>query len=259
MPDIVGQRRASESRFRFMLSGLSSTPNQTADQLLEKFSTGSARQRRTLIPTIEKRAEELAALGPAALAGFDPEGDDWAAGWLLQVFQRHQPQVLPSLLGSSSGWFTAPSAVGIDYTPLQRDLLAEQFEDADRFTSRVLRELAGPEAERRGYVYFSEVAPMQGLDLITLDRLWTAYSQGRFGFTSQARLLSALDGRYERLWPRIGWKEDGVWTRYPSAFTWSLKAPEGHMPLINQLRGVRLMDALLNHPALVSRQQKAAA
>ena len=35
---------------------------------------------------------------------------------------------------------------------------------------------------------------------------------------------------------------------------WSLEAPEGHMPLVNQLRGVRLMDALLNHPALQQRR-----
>jgi hypothetical protein len=27
------------------------------------------------------------------------------------------------------------------------------------------------------------------------------------------------------------------------------------MPLVNQLRGVRLMDALLNHPALLQRSQ----
>ena len=48
-------------------------------------------------------------------------------------------------------------------------------------------------------------------------------------------------------------KRDGVWTRYPSAFTWSMEAPEGHMPLVNQLRGVRLMDALLQHPSLRAR------
>ena len=237
-----------------MLSGLSSTTNLSVEQLLERFSSGSLRQRRSLIPTIENRADELAALGTAVMDGFDPEGDDWAAGWLLQVFQRQQPQALLPLLGSSSGWFSAPSAVGIDYSPLQRDLLAEQFEDADRFTSRILRQLAGEEAERRGYVYFSEVPPMQAQDLITLDRLWTAYSQGRFGFTAQARLLAALNGRYDRLWPRIGWKQEGVWTRYPGSFNWTMSAPEGHMPLVNQLRGVRLMDSLLNHPALVSRR-----
>lgn len=31
-------------------------------------------------------------------------------------------------------------------------------------------------------------------------------------------------------------EKDGYWTRYPSSFSWSLEAPEGHMPLINQLR-----------------------
>ena len=94
---------------------------------------------------------------------------------------------------------------------------------------------------------------MEGVDLCTLDRLWVAYSQGRFGFTVQARLLKALDGRYDRLWPRIGWKIDGAWTRYPGAFQWAMEAPEGHMPLVNQLRGVRLMDALLSHPGLQPR------
>jgi hypothetical protein len=98
------------------------------------------------------------------------------------------------------------------------------------------------------------VLSIRGLDLVTIDRLWIAYSQGRFGFTVQARLLATVNGRYDKLWPRIGWKKEGVWTRYPRAFDWSLKAPEGHMPLINQLRGVRLIDALLNHPSLVARQ-----
>jgi hypothetical protein len=104
-------------------------------------------------------------------------------------------------------------------------------------------------------VYFSEVAAMPGLDLQSLDRLWLAYSLGRFGFSVQGRLLRLCDDRWERLWPRLGWKRDGVWTRYPAAFTWSLEAPEGHMPLINQLRGVRLMDALLHHPAVLERTE----
>ena len=72
-----------------------------------------------------------------------------------------------------------------------------------------------------------------------------------------ARLLKGFDGDYVKLWPRIGWKLDGVWTRYPGAFTWSLDAPEGHMPLINQLRGVRLMDSLLNHPDLMRHRDEA--
>ena len=238
-----------------MLSGSSPPSVLSTEQLLDRFASGSARQRRGLIATVESRAADLAALKGDLLERFDRQGDDWAVGWILQVLQRHQPGELSVLLATwPDGWFQTDSAVGIDYAPLQRDLLQENFEAADRFTSAVLRQLAGSQAEQRGYVYFSEVPAMAGADLTSLDRLWCAYSQGRFGFTVQARLLEALDGRYEQLWPRIGWKDDGVWTRYPGAFTWSLKAPEGHMPLVNQLRGVRLMDALLNHPALLARR-----
>ncbi len=209
-----------------------------------------------MISVIETRAAEIAGLGPSVLASFDPEGDQWQAGWILQVFQRHQPEALKIIIDNQSkGWFTCFSSAGIDYEPLQGNLLAENFEEADRFTSSVLRKLAGKSAEKRGYVYFSEVSSLPELDLITLDRLWIAYSLGKFGFSVQARILDSLDGRYDRLWPRIGWKADGVWTRYPGSFDWSLKAPDGHMPLVNQLRGVRLMDSLLNHPALLSRRQ----
>lgn len=237
-----------------MLSGLSSSSDLSVDQLLEKFSSGSLRQKRSLIPAVEKAADQLAAMGASALASFDREGDDWAAGWILQILNRHQPAALSPLLDASGGWFSTGSESDLDYSTLQQALLEERFEEADRLTSAFLRQLAGKQAEQRGYVYFSEVLSIRGLDLVTIDRLWIAYSQGRFGFTVQARLLATVNGRYDKLWPRIGWKKEGVWTRYPRAFDWSLKAPEGHMPLINQLRGVRLIDALLNHPSLVARQ-----
>ena len=94
---------------------------------------------------------------------------------------------------------------------------------------------------------------MSALDLKTIDRLWTIYSNGRFGFSTQAKILKSVGKKYELLWPKIGWKKDGLWTRYPTSFLWSLSAPDGHMPLINQLRGVRLMDSILRHPAIAER------
>ncbi len=242
-------------RLLFMPSENPHSSNISIEELLEQFSSGSSRKRRGLIKSVESRAEELSAIGAEALTSFHPSGEDWAAGWILQVLKRHKPDSLIGLLSDDSkGWFDTPSEVGVDYASFQNALLSECFEEADRFTSAVLRQLAGPAAESRGYVYFSEVQSMPGLDLCTLDRLWIAYSHGRFGFTVQARLLDSLGGRYDRLWPRIGWKNEGIWTRYPKAFNWSISAPEGHMPLINQLRGIRLMDAVLTHPSLVSRR-----
>ena len=236
-----------------MLSGRPPTKQLGIDQLLDRLVSGSARQKRSTASLLEQVAEQLSAQAGSALQAYSPEGDDWGAGWILQILQRHHPEALETIPGVSGGWFQMPSSCGIDYADLQLALLREEFEEADRLTSCALRRLAGDQAVQRGYVYFSEVPPMEALDLTTIDRLWIAYSQGRFGFTVQARLLSALGGRYDRLWPRIGWKKDGVWTRYPGSFQWSMDAPEGHMPLVNQLRGVRLMDALLQHPGLASR------
>ncbi len=238
-----------------MSSDQSQSTHISIEELLEQFSNGSSRKRRGLIKSIESRSLDIASLGTKALSSFDPEGDDWAAGWILQVLKRHQPQAISTILSDSSGWFKTHSQQEINYSSLQNHLLSESFEEADRFTSSKLRQLAGPAAEERGYVYFSEVESIAEIDLVTLDRLWNAYSQGRFGFSVQARLLDSLGGRYDRLWPRIGWKIDGIWTRYPSAFNWSIEAPEGHMPLVNQLRGVRLMDALLSHRALITRRE----
>ena len=235
-----------------MSSATPGSSKMTIEELIDQFSSSSSRKRKTFLPTLEKRVQEISNLGPKALSSFDSNGDDWGAGWILQIVNKDFPEAL-STFTSSSSWFTTPSSVGINYAPLQKHLLSQSFEEADRFTSAILRKLAGEGAENRGYVYFSEVKSIPDLDLTTIDRLWTAFSQGKFGFSKQACLLKALNGSYEMLWPRIGWKKDGIWTRYPGSFNWSIDAPEGHMPLINQLRGVRLIDALLNHPALVSR------
>ncbi len=239
-----------------MLSGPPVTSTARADQLLERFLSGSTRQRRSLLAQIEQRRSELLPLIPDQLDRLDATGDDWAAGLLVQLLLA-EGQAEPFLARHPTGWLAVGSAAGLDYAPLQQHLMRQQFEDADRLTSTMLRQLAGPAAEQRGYVFYSEVAPIPPVDLESLDRLWICYSRGRFGFSVQGRLLQACNGAWERLWPRLGWKQEGRWTRYPGSFTWSLEAPEGHMPLVNQLRGVRLMDALLHHPAIVQRSQAA--
>ena len=238
-----------------MLSGPPVTRTARADQLLERFLSGSSRQRRGLLVQLEERRSELLPLLPAGLEGLDATGDDWCAGTLIQWIVNADDVALRQafLERHPDGWLMAGSAGGIDYRPLQQHLMQLEYEDADRLTSEILRQLAGPDAVKRGYVFYSEVAAMPSVDLESLDRLWLVYSQGRFGFSVQGRLLRACGGQWERLWPRLGWKHEGRWTRYPGGFTWSLSAPEGHMPLVNQLRGVRLMDALLTHPALATR------
>ena len=84
-----------------MLSGSTPATKLSIDQLLDRFAKGTPRQRRPLIKQIETRADELAEVGPDLLSGFDPAGDDWAAGWILQVLQRHHPDAVTALIPSS--------------------------------------------------------------------------------------------------------------------------------------------------------------
>ena len=222
--------------------------------VLEEFSNSSLRKKRSLVNEVEKRVDEIVELDLMKLDIFDPNKDNWAAGWIFQVLNRHRRDKLEQFLGSKlNKFFNAPSSRSIDYSELEKYLLEEKYEDADRFTSACLRKLAGKSAESRGYVYFSEVENIPEEDLSSMDKLWIIFSQGKFGFSIQSRILKSVGGRYELMWPKIGWKIEGVWTRYPTSFDWSINAPDGHMPLVNQLRGIRLMDSLLKHPGVRSR------
>ena len=224
--------------------------NATLD-LIKKFVDSNQRKRINSLTQIESEVENIFNLGPSLFDIFDNDGDDWAAGWILQVLKKFKPEFFEN--SKFNNWFNTYSDIDINYEELQLMLVEQKFEDADRLTSSYLRKLAGKLAEKRGYVFYSEVKNMSGIDLETIDRLWTIYSTGRFGFSIQAKILKSVGKKYELMWPKIGWKKEGLWTRYPGSFRWSLEAPDGHMPLINQLRGVRLMDSILRHPAIAER------
>lgn len=142
---------------------------------------------------------------------------------------------------------------GIDYSLLQQLLSEQNFQAADQLTLQKLCELAGPGAVQRKWIYFTEVEGFPVTDLRTLDHLWLTYSNHRFGFSVQRELWLSVGKNWEKFWPKIGWKAGNNWTRYPHEFTWDLSAPKGHLPLSNQLRGVRVIAALLAHPAWTQR------
>jgi hypothetical protein len=201
---------------------------------------------------------ELLALGQAGIevltATLLERGDRPAEildGKVVQVLYATGQEELQRQLADRwpQGRVATPSALDIDYGPLQALLVQQNFEEADRLTLAKLCELAGPIAVKRKWVYFTEVEQFPAIDLQTIDRLWQVYSEGKFGFSVQRRLWLSLGQNWDKLWPRLAWKDDNVWTRYPGGFMWDLSAPDGHLPLSNQLRGVRMMAALLTHPA----------
>ncbi|MEN9227727.1 MAG: GUN4 domain-containing protein [Gloeomargarita sp. HHBFW_bins_205] len=139
------------------------------------------------------------------------------------------------------------SSQGVNYQPLLELLLAEQWQAADTWTRQQLCQLAG--VEGRVWLYFTEVRRLPVVDLQTLDALWRLYSLGRFGFRVQRQIWLGCGRNWEKFWQAIGWYKGDTWPRYPEEFIWSVNAPAGHLPLWDQKRGVRALEALLLHPA----------
>ncbi|WP_026734443.1 GUN4 domain-containing protein [Fischerella sp. PCC 9605] len=175
----------------------------------------------------------------------------WVDGKAYQVLHNSDlPQVKEFLRTHfPQGVVPLQSECGIDYSPLQQLLATQDFQAADRITLQKMCEIAGTEAIKRKWLYFTEVDNFPVTDLQTINKLWLVHSEGKFGFSVQREIWLGLGKNWDNLWVKIGWKKGNNWTRYPQEFTWDLSAPRGHLPLSNQLRGVRVIASLLSHPA----------
>ncbi len=96
-------------------------------------------------------------------------------------------------------------------------------------------------------------------DLITVDSLWKAASNGKFGYSVQREIFTQSHRRWGKFFKQIDWTvgENNVYRKWPMEFIYTADAAKGHLPLTNALRGTQLFEALLNHPAW-EQQQKAA-
>ncbi len=165
------------------------------------------------------------------------------------IYSANTPQTQEFLAANfPNGVVPLKSERDIDYQPLQQLLARQDFQGADILTIQKLCELAGEAAVQRKWLYFTEVESFPSTDLYTLDRLWLINSEGKFGFSVQRKIWLSVGKDFAQLWSKIGWKSDNNWTRYPQEFTWSLDAPQGHLPLSNQLRGVRVIASIFAHP-----------
>lgn len=95
----------------------------------------------------------------------------------------------------------------MDYVPLANMLLVGDFKGADQFTRDALIKIAGAAAQKRGYVYFTEVKSLPKADMATIEKLWLKYSKGKFGFTVQKAVWkqASVGGDFERFCRKIGW------------------------------------------------------
>eukprot|EP00877_Chromochloris_zofingiensis_P007130 jgi/Chrzof1/2670/Cz11g24180.t1_GUN4[v5.2] len=139
----------------------------------------------------------------------------------------------------------------MDYTDLRRYLAERDFRKADDETRALLIKLAGPAAVQRGWVYFTEVSPIPAADLQTVDALWRAASNNKFGYSIQKEVWQQNNKRWPKFFKQIDWTvgQNNNYRKWPAEFIYSMDGVKGHLPLTNALRGTQLFQALLEHPA----------
>lgn len=219
------------------------------DNIKEKFEKASEKNKLLLVDEIITKGEK----GYQFLRDFlvyTPEVSP-IKGKIYQVLRESNLEENERFLKDKfpDGVVDLKTEKGIDYRELQQLLIEKKYQEADSLTRVKLCELAGESAVRRKWVYFTEVKRFPVADLKTIDTLWYVYSEGKFGYKIQRQIWLSLGKDYYQLWTKLKWKKGNKWTKYPSEFIWDLTAPPGHLPLSNQLRGVRFIDALFSHPA----------
>jgi len=149
------------------------------------------------------------------------------------------------------GIVSLESDQNINYMPLYKSLISNNFKTANQLTQIYLQQLAGLDKNnKRKWLYFTDILNLPIKDLRTIDLLWRIYSENQFGFSIQKQIWIYNDKNWEKFWHTIGWKINQKNMRYPDEFIWNKNAPTGHLPLSNQLRGVQVLTALFMHPAL---------
>lgn len=137
------------------------------------------------------------------------------------------PQTSPNILTQES--------TDLDYNQLQDLLRKQQWQAADRQTTKLLLKILG-----RTYwneVYPQDIAQLPCSELKKIDQLWLHYSNGHFGFSIQQAIFSSLGGLvdYEtqkKLGDRLGWRKEGKWLNYEQLnFQLEPNSPLGHLPV----------------------------
>nr|YP_009393435.1 hypothetical protein [Bostrychia simpliciuscula]ARW61997.1 hypothetical protein [Bostrychia simpliciuscula] len=147
-----------------------------------------------------------------------------------------------------NGIVSFKSSLKINYQPLQNLLLKKKFQEADKITQDYLCELIKITTNsKREWLYFTDIQFLPKDDLFTLDLMWKIYSKGKFGFSVQKKLWINNNYKWNKFWATIGWTNKGKMNRYPQEFIWTIEAPEGHLPLFNQLRGTQALSFLFKH------------
>lgn len=123
----------------------------------------------------------------------------------------------------------------LDYSELEKFLVEGEWREADLATFRILGNRCGINASPDGEQICQDgISAIPLVELKAIDKLWSRYSNGHFGYTAQLSITRKIKYSWEnaernqKSWSnfcdQVGWN-----TGF-SALNFSLEAPKGHLP-----------------------------
>jgi len=130
------------------------------------------------------------------------------------------------------------SDVGLDFSRLQHLLKKQKFRQADKLTYDLMCKAMGKPIDswftEQDFQFFPEA------DLLTIDRLWTVYSNGKFGLSAQRRIYEECGGLFggDNFTNRVGWESNPMFGQDFFADEEMLDyACEGFLPYLCNAKG----------------------
>lgn len=138
------------------------------------------------------------------------------------------------------------SALGVDYSYLRYLLSIRQWQKADDETRLLLLKVAQREGS---WLKERDIQRLPSEDLLTIDRLWTRYSGGQFGFSIQSKIWKDINRKVGGAFGvgafinTVGWHMEkheigqGFSIQRQDNIPYALSAPKGHLPTLFSLGG----------------------
>jgi hypothetical protein len=122
------------------------------------------------------------------------------------------------------------SSVDVNYAELRNWLAAEQWEEANKETERLIIKAAGK--EEIGFLEKKDIENFPCEDFHFIDQLWQKYSNERFGFSVQKGIWKSASYDWRGWCQTLGWmRGPGLTFSGYNNLTFNLdEAPLGHLP-----------------------------
>lgn len=178
---------------------------------------------------------------PYLWALLDPEANKYSCDfvWIRtgEEFEYENPTYITTLQFDNAAKVAHLFKLSIQYNKLEKLLSKKQWREADLETFKILGKLCGLDGGPDGsHIRLSGINKNIYADLTTIDRLWSKYSNGHFGYTTQLAILQEFYYSHTISESDKSWW--GVFCKYLdwntgfSVLNFSLDAPRGHLPAI---------------------------